>query len=998
MKGKSRVWVLLVGWLWLLGQPALAQRTTANLYGIVTDTTGAAVPRIVVTLVNELTGTEQIVTTNEIGEFSATFLALGRYTVTVRAQGFKTFVQKGLELTAGQQIRYPITLEVGNITEKIEVTAEAPLLQNASVQTTDNITSQQIQELPQARRDFTQLLSLQTGMVRNTTEYIQINGLAGVGITVTVDGVDAGGDSESSSLSAFQGANIINVLSQEAIQEVNVAKGVVSAEVGRAFSGNINLISKGGTNEFHGSLFENWQNDILNARNALLAPTARKPPIRFNQFGGSVGGPIIRDKAFFFFAYEGYRQSNFALVTAQMPTPEFRTQAIAAVPAYKDILTLFQNPSEPYATGAASGLFRGASADEAHDNHIVFRGDYNLRSNDRLSGRYTRGRPFRNQPSALPTNRQSYTYAADSGNVSWVHSAPGWTTETRAGLNYTDAQRLQQAYTNGIPGITVQGANFSVGAEFLTLTGHTYSIEEVVSKPIGRHTVKFGGSYFVQAPGRFDEEIPVFTYASAATFLANQPSQVQFTFGVPRFHGKTWNVAAFVQDDFKVRSNLILNLGVRYEYYSVFKDKEGFLVNAGSPSNAFSNPPRYRPTGSFYNADKNNFLPRIGFAWSPGQGGKNVIRGGFGMTVAPFNLRNFYTLAAYDPRVIFRYRFTGGEVTRLNLKYPITNAQMLPVVRNENIPRAFEIFFEDNPNPYTMQWTFDLQRQLSPTLVFQTGYVGNKGLKIHQSHTFNLPDRVTGIRPVPSILESNLRDSSDFSVYHAWQTSLKKRMSHDLAFNVNYTWSRNMALSQGDYWGGNDPEVQDETNYRADYGPVTQNRTHSLTLDTIYDTPFDRWLKAGSVLKHVVGGWQIAGILGVANGAWLNAVQPSTFLSSRPDYNGANPYLDGGDRFLYLNRAAFTLIPTGPSGAPIRPGNLGKNALRGPSYWNLDLSLSKDFKFHERYGLKFRADMFNATNSVRLGNPILQVNNALFGRITAVFPARTMQMALRFTF
>lgn len=238
--------LLLLSWMWLPGETALAQRTTANIYGLVKDSSGAAVPKINVTLVNELTGTEQEVTTNDLGEFSATFLALGRYTITVRAAGFKTFVQTGLELTAGQQIRYPITLEVGNIAEKIEVTAAAPLLQNASVQITENITPQQIQELPQARRDFTQLLSLQTGMVRNTTEYIQINGLAGVGITVTVDGVDAGGDSESSSLSAFQGANIINVLSQEAIQEVNVAKGVVSAEIGRAFSGNINLISKGG--------------------------------------------------------------------------------------------------------------------------------------------------------------------------------------------------------------------------------------------------------------------------------------------------------------------------------------------------------------------------------------------------------------------------------------------------------------------------------------------------------------------------------------------------------------------------------------------------------------------------------------------------------------------------------------------------------------------------------------------------------------------------------
>ncbi len=981
----------------LLSSVALGQRTTANVYGLVKDTSGAVVPGITVALTNELTGVEQKVTTNESGEFSASFLPLGRYTLTVSAQGFKTFIQRGLELTAGQQIRYPVTLEVGEITEKIDVTAEAPLLQNASVQLTDSITPQQIQDLPQARRDFTQLLGLQTGMVRNSNEYVQINGLAGVGITVTVDGVDASGDSESSSLSAFQGANIINVLSQEAIQEVNVSKGVISAEIGRAFSGNINLISKGGTNELHGSLFENWQNDVLNARFALLAPTASKPPIRFNQFGGSVGGPVIKDKAFFFFTYEGYRQSNFAVLTALMPTPEFRAQAIAAVPAYRDILSQFQNPSEPYAAGAASALWRGASADDANDNHLVFRGDYNIRASDRLSGRYTRGRPFRHQPSSQPRNRQSYAYAADSANLSWVHAAPGWTSETRAGLNYTDAQRLQQAYGALIPGIDVQG-HFAIGAEFLTLTGHTYSIEEVVSKPVGRHTIKFGGNYFVQATGRFDEEIPVFRYSNPAAFLTNTPNRVQFTFGVPRFHGRTWNMAGFIQDDFKIRPNLVFNLGVRYEYYSVFRDKEGLLVNAGNLSNSLANPPRYRPVDSFYNPDKNNFLPRVGFAWSPGQGGKNVVRGGFGMTVAPFNLRNFYTLAAYDPKVIFRYRFTGADITRLNLKYPITNAQMISVVRNQDIARAFEIFDEDNPNPYTMQWTLDIQRQLAPTLVFQTGYVGNKGLKISQSHTYNIIDRVTNVRPVPNVLDVNLRDASDFSVYHAWQTSLRKRMSHDLAFNVNYTWSRNMALSQGDYWGGNDPEVQDEKNFRADYGPITQNRTHSVTLDAIYAAPFDRWLKAGSVLKHVVGGWQLAGIVGGANGQWVNIVQPSTYLQSRPDYVGGDPYLYGANKFQFLNPAAFARVPVNSSNVPIRPGNLGKNALRGPGTWNLDLSISKDFKFLERYGLRFRADMFNATNSLRLGNPVVDITNALFGQILGVQAARTMQMGLRFTF
>jgi hypothetical protein len=321
---------------------------------------------------------------------------------------------------------------------------------------------------------------------------------------------------------------LINVMSQEAIQEVNINKGVMSAEIGRAYSGNINLVSRSGTNEFHGSLFENWQNDVLNARYALLAPSAPKPPIRFNQFGGSLGGPVIRDKAFFFFAYEGYRQSNANVVSGLVPTPELKAQAIAAVPAYKQVLDFFPNPTDAYTPGVAGAFFQGTGTDVGRDNHFVIRGDYSVRQMDRLSARYTRGRPFRNIPTIVAANPQTMTYTTDSGNLSWVHSAGSWTSETRLGANYNDATREDKAFSIGTPGIELQG-QWSVGAELLTSTGHTYSIEEIVSKFLGRHTLKFGGGYFVQTPGRSDEEIPVFRYGNIADLLANRANRVQFT-------------------------------------------------------------------------------------------------------------------------------------------------------------------------------------------------------------------------------------------------------------------------------------------------------------------------------------------------------------------------------------------------------------------------------------------------------------------------------------
>jgi hypothetical protein len=994
--GKNGIPLFFV--LFLMTGPVFAQRTTASIYGLIKDTSGGIVPGVTVQLTNDLTGVRRQTVTDGRGEFVVTFLPVGSYSLRAEAKGFKPVNQRGLELVSGQDIRHYITLEVGDLSQQVEVTAEPPLLQNASVQLSGRVTVQQVEELPASRRDFTRLLTLQTGVVRSSTELFQINGLASAGISVTVDGVDAAGDSETPSVSLFQGQNFINVVSREAISEVNVSKGVISAEVGRAYSGNINVITKGGTNELHGSLFENWQNDVLNARFALLDPSARKPPMRFHQFGGSVGGPVIRDKAFFFVAYEAYRQSNMSIQNGLVPTPEFKAQAIRAVPAYQAVLDQFPAPTDSYPSGASSALWRGPAFDKADDNHLVFRGDYNLRSADRLSARWTRGRPDRIVPRPLISNQRRFTYATDSANASWVHAAPSWTSETRVGFNFNSAIRLDDAYETGLPGIEIQAGNFAVGAEKQLLSGHTYSIEEVFAKTIGLHTVKFGGIHFVQAPGRFNEETPVFRYANPAAFLSNTPNRVQFTFGVPRFFGRSWQLAGFIQDDLKLRPNLTLNLGLRYEYYSVFKDKDGNLLNAGTPANAYASPPRFLPADSAYKGDFNNFLPRVGFSWSPGSQAKTVIRSGFGVTVGPQNLRHFYTLVAYDPKIVFRYRFTGSDITQLNLRYPLTNAQAIDRVRTTNVARSFEIFDKDNPNPYTMQWTFDIQRQLSPTTVLQTGYVGTKGLKISMSHNINLQDRLTGIRPVPSVLESQHRDASDVSIYHAWQTSLRQRLTRDITFNINHTYSKAMAIAAGDYWGGNDPEVQDENNFRADWGPLDQDRTHTFTTDFIYTAPFDRWVGASGLVKHVIGGWQFSGIFSAATGSPLTIVQVSNYPFSRPDYIGGNPYSSAGDHFLFLNSAAFANVPNSRVGLPIRPGNLGKNPLRGPGRWDVDFSITKNFELVERYKLQLRADMFNAMNHVNLTNPVTDITRRDFGRINSVGGPRTIQLAARLTF
>ncbi len=973
---------------------ASAQRTTANIYGVVQDVSGAVAPGVTVQLTNEQTGATVQATTDERGEFSATFIPIGRYTLVAEAEGFKPLRQTGLELTSGQQVRYPITLEVGAVTEQIEVVAETPLLQSASVELSGRLDNAQIVDLPTARRDFTQLMELQPGVVRTSTELL-INGLASNGISVTVDGVDAAGDTEVPSLSMFQGRNYINVISREAIEEVNVTKGVISAEVGRTFSGNVNVITKSGTNELHGSLFEYVQNDVLNARYALLGSSASKPPVRFNQFGASLGGPIAKDRVFFFGTYEGYRQSNFAVISDDVPTPEFKAKAIAALPAYQFPLDQYPAPTDPYDPGDASALFRGAVADAARDNHVVVRGDVYISDMDRLSMRYTRGRPYRSIPRSLISNQRVYDYTTDSANATWSHSTATWTSETRFGFNTNTAERLDELYLAGVPSVDLRG-HFSYGSELQQLEGHSYSFDEIVAKTMGRHTIKFGAIYMVRAPGRFDEEVPEFRFGNPDDMLANIPQRVRFTFGVPKFDARSWSLGAFIQDDFKITPKLMLNLGLRYEYYSVFKDDKGRIVNPGSLENAVASPTIFRDPDSIYNGDYNNFLPRLGLVWSPDE--KTAIRSGFGITVGPQSLRHFYTMVRYAPEIGFRTQFSGSLLNSLNLRYPMTNPEGIALVTGLGLPNAYEIFDETNPNPYSAQWTLDIQRQLSPTTVFQIGYVGTRGMKINLSHRYNQPDRVTGDPPVPGVLESLWRNASDSSTYHGLQTALRQRLVRDVTFNLNYTWSKTMAVAGGDYWGGNDPEVQDETNWAADWGPVGTDRTHRFSMDLVYNAPFDRWAGAQGGLRHLLGGWQVSGIWKATTGQALTLVHDSNFDADRPDYIGGDPYLSTGSKFEYLNPDAFAEVPEGGAGALIRPGNVGKGALRGPSFWNIDFSLGKQFKFSERSVMQFRAEMFNALNHANLANPRVDITRGDFGQIRDVSAARTMQMSLRLTF
>ena len=940
----------------------------------------------------ELTGATRTSTTNDEGEVSFTFLSVGRYTLTISSLGFKEQTQTAIELVAGQRLRLSYRLEVGQVSEKVTITTEAPLINAVNAEQQVSHSTQEVRELPLARRDWTNLLNVGTGMrVRESGggTGVSMNGLPPGGLSLTVDGTQASSSSEETSLSQFGNFNLIKVVSLEAISEINVSKAILPAEHANTLSGNIGLITKSGSNEFHGSLFENYIGNVLNARNQFLTT---RPPEVFNQFGGSFGGPIIKNKLFVFGVYEGYRQRRFATLSANMPTVELRTPAIAAVPAYKPFFDTLPLPNQPYIPGATVARYIGFGSNAANDDHLVFRGDYNINDLNRVTGRYTRGRPDSETPRVSPQNTRTFVGLDDVATVSYYHTTSSYSAETRFGLTRNNVERLDAMYETGIANISVLG--FDNGGETLQSRGKGFSIEQIVAINRGRHSLKIGGLLQKQYQTRANVGTPNFAYGNLADLIANDPTSATFSFGLEPYVITYWNNGYFIQDDFKIRHNLVLNLGLRYDYFSVPKEESDRLFNREEP---FGLGPLRSPD-SIYNADWNNFAPRVGFAWTIDKSAKTVVRSGFGMYHTRAPLRNIVELVRNAVDEPFRTAFSRQEARTLGIKYPLANDDVLPLVKNPNAPWTGSTINPDFPTPYSMQWILSVQRQLTSTISIDTAYVGTRGVHLVFNRVTNQVNRQTGLRPYAGFGEFRHFDTSDSTSYHAWQTSVQKRLSNDLLFNVHYTWSRSLCYQLGDLSSLGLP--QDFNNIRAERGPSAFDIPHRFTTDFLYSLPFNRWWSADSLGKRLLlNGWQIGGIYTAESGSPTDVTMPNALGGQRVDVIGEPVYLEENILLLYLNRAAFATVPVIPaSGASARPGTLGRNALRGPGFWNIDLSLAKSLQFTERIAFQIRADMFNAFNHTSFSGINTTITSGTFGAFTSTRGARVVQLNARLTF
>src|SRR5205809_3280383 len=431
---------------------ATAQVTTANFYGTVTDSTGAAIPAATVTLAHEGTATTTVRTTNATGEFSFDFLRVGAYTLRIEGNGFKKYESTGIELVSGQTVRQTFSLEVGALTETVRVEGTAPLVSTASSEQSQTFESQKVTELPLGRRNVSGILRLSPGVDIGAGRSPRINGLGASGTGISVDGTDANSNPEQRSIAQYGARNYIDVMSIDAVQEVQMVRGILPAEYGGVVAGQVNLISKSGTNNWHGSAFENYQSHLLNARNPFVAAygadgaSIPKPRSVFNQFGGSAGGRVIRDKAFIFGAYEGYRESASRRVNGAVPTPAFRSEILRALPfpEMRIILDTLPQPNVPI--NADVGRFEGIRNALSRENHVVLKGDYRVTNSSNFGITYTRLRPFGLDPSIDPSNDRTYNYTQDRFTGNYTVGSPSWTSESRFGFNDSTMARLDQYF------------------------------------------------------------------------------------------------------------------------------------------------------------------------------------------------------------------------------------------------------------------------------------------------------------------------------------------------------------------------------------------------------------------------------------------------------------------------------------------------------------------------------------------------------------------------
>ena len=1012
---------------------ARGQVITATLYGVVHDSTGGALPGVSVTATQVGTNLVRETVSDERGEFTLTALPAGQYALTIQLQGFKAYNSQGLTLGAGQSVRQTYVLDVGNVAETVTVAEEAPLVQTSSTAEVRSI-GDEVREIPVSRRNLQNVVLLAPGVSSTDTALnggrpFRVNGVGDGGSAITVDGSSAQTNPENRGFGNYGGQNQIEILSLEAVAEVQVVRGILAAEYGGAIGGHVNMITRSGTNQFHGSLLENFQHEAFSSRDPFLPATTAKPEIRFNQFGASLGGPILPDRLLFFAAYEGYREDSGVTRQMNTPTQATRNRILAALPFPETQIVLDTMPLPNDPINAVIGQYIDAKRLIRRDNTFLTKVDLNA-GTGRLSVTASRMRPYARNPAAAIGNDTVFENGSTRLATQYVLAGRSWISESRFGWNRNTLDRYQELWFKESPvrgpqtefsnvrkrigSFNVLGLFQTPTTEVLDMDYDAYNLDQKVNRLAGAHHLKFGFRWAREIGGKSNPQSNRFTYQSLDDLLANRPSAFLLSMGNPPHRAWTDQLGGFIQDDWRIHPRLMLNLGLRYDYYPAFDYKA--IGDEPAEINNFNNPTDLRKMdfGSLrdphdvFEPDRLNFGPRAGFAWTVDQAGATVVRGGVGV-FSTGHLMAMFQNAVARPYSPVRQGWNLAENLARGVGWPQYPEDHNEILIRESAGRKNQYYLiqSDIKSPETVQATVDVQRQIGRTMMASAGYVHTSGNHLPIVRNFaNAFDRETGARPNPDISPGGWYVTSTQTLeYNAFEGSFRMNRFHGLDTILNYTLSKGWAQQGGNLVGNfnstvGDPyfQTQDFFDPDIDLSPLADEVRHRVTGTVVYEIP---WLADRTgVVGHLLGGWQISSVVSVRSGQPLRLEQPSGIGNSRPDYNGRPQVFDDWrDTMLYLDRSAYDLVPTYPiTRATVRPGTQNPSQVEGPGRRRVDIAIAKSFTLRGDVRLQLRVESFNAFNWPQYNEVVRVVTAPNFGRVINVASTRTGQVGLRLTF
>jgi len=1031
--------ILLVISLYL--SPAWAQVTSATILGTVADATGAVLPGVEVTATRTETGASRNSISDDEGRYRFSNLSLGNYEVVASLPGFQTSVRTGIELTLGRQAMVNFTLSIGEISERVTVTGEASLIETTSSSLGDLIDRQTVMELPLNGRDLTTLLSLGTGAAnissrqsgnasRGYSQKVSIGGARPNDVGVLLDGTDTKGLDQSVP-SGVSG----NFIGSEAVQEFRIEKNSYSAEYGGASGGIINVVTKSGTNNFHGSLYEFHRNDNLDAspfRAPIITDSSgafvgkERGEFKRNQFGFSIGGPIVTNKTFFFFNFESFKERLTRTDQIRVPTLEARTGVINGVPVTgldPTVLAWFDHFPLPGAgaTDLGNGITRESITNSQPTNEEFYQGrvDHQFSDSDSIFIRLTWQDSERINPFAIDrwkiedfvinrfsTIEQQHIFSPSLLNTfrfGFNRRGIG-TNGTEDPLSDTSLRFVPESawraplgaeYVSGA--INISGLSpVGLGRAWADRKTNSFEYMDDISYNRGAHSLKFGFTWKRLQLNGDNPSRPAgeFRFRSLTDFLRNVPRDFRGDVSPEgtSIRGLRMNIVGwYIQDDYQFSPNLTFNLGFRHEFYTVPNEVQGKLANLRDPLNDTAvNYNAQINTGEawFNNPSKASIMPRVGIAWDPTGAGRTAIRLGAGL---------FYNHIQPDTfrRAIFRTQpfaletQVGGSTIRGGCSGQ--NGSCFPNIFDKIVDEGLgdpdlQIFpFDYMRNPHMWQWNLNIQHEVLPGTAVSASYAGNRGLNIMHQTNLNtgIADVVNGryVFPVGAQVRNqgfpNLallsQETSTDSWYHAVQLGLQRRFQDGFQMQVSYTFSRTIDESSQinsafDNNGGGVSYYPDPDMRRS---LAAFHVANVFAASGVWQLPFARTLDglAGGILD----GWQVSAVLKLADGPPLSLSTEDTVIDDlnisleTPDQVGStnNPVLGGAD--LYFDPTAFAPPPARTI------GNVGRNTLHAAGLASLDLSLTKKTRVGENVTVEFRAEFFNIFNRTNLGLPETQV-------------------------